>query len=112
MTSKMTVKNESYTLKQIENGLRNPHYYRDSARNGNVEALNHLADAQHALEMAEPTEPQLKAVELVWVKEYSLTDAGKILGITPQGVRFNLQLLSVKLQKVVDYWKERENRVD
>ncbi len=97
-----------YTLQEIESGLRNSDYYYSSARAGNMGALIHLIDSEYALECAEPTEAQMKAVELVWRQEHSLTEAGEILGITPQGVRFNLQLLSVKLKKVVDEWEERE----
>lgn len=97
-----------YTLKDIERGLRNPSYFYTSARNGNLDAIHHLADSNLALEQAEPTEAQLKAVELVWVQEHTLKEAGEILGVSGEAVRFNLQLLSVKLQKVVDQWAERE----
>lgn len=100
--------NKPYTLKEIENGLRNPHYYYASAQQGNLEALDHLADAQLALEKAEPTPHQMRAVELVWRQEYTLVEAGELIGVTEKAVRFNLQLLSVKLQKVVDTWAERE----
>lgn len=101
-------RNRPYTLKEIENGLRNPHYYYDSAQRGNLEAMDHLADAQLALEKAEPTDKQMQAVVLVWQQEYTLQEAGAMLGVTAEAVRFNLQLLSVKLQKVVDQWAERE----
>ena len=100
----------SYTLKEIESGLRNSKYYYNSAGAGNVDALIHMMDSEYALQCAEPTEAQMLAVELVWRQERTLTEAGEILGITPQGVRFNLQLLSIKLKKVVDEWKEIEGR--
>lgn len=100
--------NKPYTLREIENGLRNPHYYYASAQQGNLEALDHLADSRLALEKAEATPHQLRAVELVWHQEHTLVEAGEILGVTEGAVRFSLQLLSVKLQKVVDSWAERE----
>lgn len=108
----MTLKKKPYTLKDIERGLRNPNYFYASARAGNLDAIHQLVDSQIALEKADPTEAQLKAVELVWVHEYSLKEAGEILGVSAEAVRFNLQLLSVKLQKVVDQWAERELRND
>ena len=76
-----------------------------------MDALIHMMDSEYALQCAEPTEAQMLAVELVWRQERTLTEAGEILGITPQGVRFNLQLLSIKLKKVVDEWKGRESYV-
>lgn len=102
------MKKTPYTLQDIENGLRNADYFYSSAEGGNLDAIIRLADSEIALQQADPTEAQLKAVELVWKQELSLTEAGKILGITKQGVRFNLQLLSVKLKRVVDEWAERE----
>lgn len=103
-------KRTSYTLQEIEHGLRNEDYFYSSAHNGNEDAIVLLADSQMALHRAEPTKAQLNAMELVWKREHTLQEAGDKLGITPQGVRFNLQLLSVKLKKVVDEWAEREKR--
>lgn len=97
-----------YTLQDIENGLRNPRYFYESARNGNEDAIHQLVDSRLALEKADPTVAQMKALELVWEQEYTLKEAGEALGISKEGVRFNLQLLSVKLQQVVEEWAERE----
>lgn len=95
---------KNYTVRDIEQGLRHPDYWYAKAYDGDLTAIHHLADSQLALDKADPTLPQLKAVELVWKQGYTLQEAGDILGITPQAVRFNLQLLSIKLQKIVDHW--------
>lgn len=100
--------NKPYTLRDIENGLRNPHYYYASAQQGNLNAMDHLADSRLALEKAEPTAHQLRAMRLVWQQEHTLQEAGELIGVSGEAVRFNLQLLSVKLKKVVDQWAERE----
>lgn len=102
------MKNKPYTLKDIEMGLRNPDYFHARGYDGNLDSIHQLVDSQLALQLAEPTEAQLRAVDLVWRQEYTLQEAGDILEISPQAVRFNLQLLSIKLQKIVDKWAEKE----
>ena len=101
------MKKTPYTLQDIENGLETLITSTPVLRS-NLDAVIHLADSEMAHSKPILTEAQLKAVELVWKQEMSLTEAGEILGITKQGVRFNLQLLSVKLKRVVDEWAERE----
>lgn len=98
------MKDRPYTLKDIETGLRNADYFYSRAESGDLDAIIQLADSQLALEKADPTEAQLQAVELVWKREYTLKEAGDRLGISPQAVRFNLQLLSIKLTEVVNKW--------
>lgn len=97
-----------YTLSDIENGLRNPHYYYTSAQNGNLGAMDHLADARLALSLSNPTATQMECLELVWQQEYTLKEAGDILGVSTEAVFYNLQRLSTKLEKVVERWAERE----
>ncbi|MGV2442247.1 hypothetical protein FO484_21320, partial [Bacillus atrophaeus ATCC 9372] len=58
-----------------------------------------------ALELAQHTEIQKMTVDLVWRQCYTLVETGKMLGVTPQAVKFNLGLLKVKIQKVMDGWK-------
>lgn len=104
------MKDKPYTLKEIEVGLRNEGQFYARGEEGDYNAIIRLADSKLALEKADPTEAQLQAVDLVWKKGYSLTEAGKLLNISPQAVRFNLQLLSVKLNEVVTKWKEKEGK--
>ncbi|WP_231120618.1 hypothetical protein [Bacillus safensis] len=71
-----------------------------------MDIIHIILDSDKALELAHPTDIQLKTVDLVWRKGYNLVEAGKMLGVTPQAVKFNLGLLKVKMQKVVDQWRQ------
>lgn len=102
------MKDKPYTLKEIEVGLRNEGQFYARGEEGDYDAIIRLADSKLALEKADPTEAQLQAVELVWRRGYTLTEAGEILGVSRQAVRFNLQLLSIKLSEVVTKWKDKE----
>ena len=94
-----------YTLADIERALRHkPHMYA-YAESGELDIIHLFVDAERALKLANPTEVQLKTVDLVWTQGYSLVEAGRLLGVTPQAVKFNLDLLKVKLKKVLDEWK-------
>lgn len=104
----ITQLDKPYTLSDIENGLRNPHYYYTSAQNGNLGAMDQLADARLALQLSNPTPTQMECLELVWQQEYTLREAGEILGVTTEAVFYNLQRLSTKLEKVVTRWAVRE----
>lgn len=104
------MKNKPYTLKEIEMGLRNEGRFYARGEEGDISAIILLADSKLALEKAEPTEAQLQAVELVWRQGHTLHEAGEKLGVSREAVRFNLQLLSVKLSEVVSKWEEREKK--
>lgn len=93
-----------YTLADIERALRHKAHMYAYAEAGELDIIHLFVDAERALELAKPTEVQLKTVELVWTKGYSLIEAGRLLGVTPQAVKFNLDLLKVKLKKVLDEW--------
>lgn len=73
---------------------------------GDITATQILVDLDNIIAEAEPTEKQAKAMELVWVRGYKLKDAGDILGITAQGVYFNLKLFQKKIKDVVGRWSE------
>lgn len=104
--SKFTrVTKEHYTLAEIERALKSEALMYAYAEAGDLEVIHLIVDAQKALELAEPTDIQLKTVELAWKKGYSLVDTGKELGVTPQAVKFNLDLLKVKIKKILDEWR-------
>lgn len=71
---------------------------------GDITATQIIVDLDSILKEAEPTAKQAKAVELVWVRGYTLSDAGEILNITAQGVYFNLKLLKKKIKTVTERW--------
>lgn len=71
---------------------------------GDVTAVNLLIDLERIMEESEPTEKQLRCAELCWTDGLKLKDAGEILGITPQGVYFNLKLLKNKIRFVTERW--------
>jgi DNA-directed RNA polymerase specialized sigma24 family protein len=96
---------ENYTLAEIEKALKNEALMYAYAEAGDLDVVHLLIDAETALQMANPTDIQLKTVELVYRKGYSLVEAGKALEVTPQAVKFNLDLLRVKIKKVLDEWK-------
>ena len=50
-------------------------------------------------------------MELVWVQGYKLVEAGEMLGITAQGVYFNLKLLQKKIQGVTERWSKNGKRI-
>lgn len=96
---------EHYTLTEIERALKNKELIYVYAEQGDLEIIHLIIDADEALKIAKPTYVQLQTAELVWKKGYSLVETGKMLGVTPQAVKFNLDLLRIKLKKVVDEWK-------
>jgi len=98
------VTEEHYTLAEIEKALKNTDLMYSYAEAGELDVLHLMLDAELALKLAQPTDIQLKTVDLVWRKGYSLVESGKLLSVTPQAVKFNLNLLKVKLQKVLDEW--------
>jgi hypothetical protein len=99
------VTKEHYTLAEIERALKNEPMMYAYAEAGDLEVIHLIIDANRALELAQPTEIQLQTVELVWRRGYSLVETGKALGVTPQAVKFNLDLLKVKIKKVLDEWR-------
>lgn len=99
------VTKEHYTLAEIERALKNEPLMYAYAESGDLDIIHLIVDSKRALILAQPTEVQLKTLDLVWRKGYSLVETGKILGVTPQAVKFNLDLLKVKLKKVLDDWK-------
>lgn len=99
---------EHYKLSEIERGLRNKGLLYTYAEKGDLEAVHVIIDAERALKLAEPTAIQSITVQLHWSEGRTLAETGELLGVTPQAVRFNLGLLKVKLQKVLDRWTLRE----
>lgn len=99
---------DHYTLKDIERGIRNKQHLYVKGVSGDASAIDLIVDAERCIELAKPTEVQAQAVRLVWEMNYTLQDAGDLLGVTPQAVRFNIQLLSVKIKAVLDEWKHKE----
>ena len=97
---------ENYTLPEIEKALKKEALLYSYAEAGDLDAIHLLIDAETALDLAQPTEIQLRTVDLVYRKGYSLVEAGKVLDVTPQAVKFNLDLLRVKVKKVLDEWKQ------
>ena len=111
MTSKLDrATKEFYTLSEIERALKHEPLVRTYAEAGNLDAVHLIVDAQEALRLAQPTDIQLKTIELMWHKGLTLAEAGAELSVTPQAVKFNLDLLKVKLKKVVDTWKFEERQ--
>lgn len=96
---------DNYTLSEIERALKNTELMYCYAEQGDIDVVNLIIDAEEALKLAQPTAIQLKTVELVYRKGYSLVETGRVLGVTPQAVKFNLDLLRVKVKKIIDQWK-------
>jgi len=98
--------NSSYTLLEIEKAIKHREMLYIYAGHGDMDSINQAIDADIAVERAKPTEVQRKTVDLVWRQGYSLVEAGKTLKVTPQAVKFNLDLFKVKLKRVLDIWKK------
>lgn len=99
-------KTKSYTLKEIENAIRNTESLTDVARDGNLEAMDRMIDADRCLKMAKPTAIQMASINLVWRGHNSLAEAGRQLGVTAPAVKYNIDLLRKKMQAVLDKWAE------
>ena len=104
------VTKDHYTLNEIERALKNRELMYSYAMLGDLDIIHSIVDADTALRLAKPTEIQSKTMDLVWVKGLSLVETGRLLGVTPQAVKFNLDLLRVKLKKVIDAWEVSELR--
>lgn len=99
---------ESYTLAEVEKALKSESLLYAYAEVGDTDSIHLLIDAERALMLAQPTEIQLLTVDLVYKQGKSLVEAGNYLGVTPQAVKFNLDLLKVKIKKVLDIWKNKD----
>lgn len=97
-----------YTLQEIERALKHRDLMYAYAEAGDLEAIDMLIDAERALQLAKPTDIQMRAVEAVWQKGYKLSEAAKFIHadkeITFQAVKFSLDLIKNKLKAVVDQW--------
>lgn len=101
---------EHYTLKDIERGYKHRELLYSYAERGDLDAVDLIADSETALKAANPTVLQVKTIELYWMRSYTLKETGDILGVSPQAVKFNIELLKVKITKVLDRWRAREER--
>lgn len=99
---------DRYTLGEIERTLRNKELMYIYASHGDMDSINQIVDAEIAVDMAEPTELQRTTIDLVWRQGNSLVKTGEILGVTPQAVKFNLELFKVKLKRVLNVWAHAE----
>lgn len=97
---------DNYTLSEIEKALKNKDLMYAYAEAGDMEIIHMLIDADAVLKLAEPTDIQLKTVDLVYRQGYSLVEAGRKLEVTPQAVKFNLDLLRVKIKKALNQWEQ------
>lgn len=104
------VTKDSYTLSEIERALKNRELMYSYAESGDLDIIHLVVDADRALELANPTENQLLTMHHAWERGLSLVETGKELNVTPQAVKFNLDLLRVKLKKVLDSWELEERR--
>lgn len=100
---------EQYTLSEVERALKSKELMYSYAVSGDLDVIHLIVDADKALELSNPTEIQRKTMQLNWEQGLSLVETGRILGVTPQAVKFNIDLLRVKLKKVVDAWNKQES---
>lgn len=101
---------EHYTLGEIERAIRYEGLMRSYAERGDMDSVILLVDAERAVSLAEPTAIQEQAIQMVWRENRSLVEVGRELGVTPQAVKFNLDLFKVKLKRVLDSWKRKDVR--
>ncbi|WP_045208652.1 sigma factor-like helix-turn-helix DNA-binding protein [Bacillus velezensis] len=73
-------------------------------RCGDYAAVEVLIDIHKAIELAGLTDRQRQAIELVYFGELTQAEAGERMGITQQGVDFNLTLSAEKLADIYYYW--------
>lgn len=97
-----------YTVAEIESAIKDKERLYSYSESGDMDSVHLIIDAQKAMKLAKPTAVQLKTVQLNWIQGFNLRETGEILGISPQGVKFNLDLLKVKIQKVLDIWRHEE----
>ena len=93
-----------YTVKSVVYLLKERSALEALKDKGDITATQILVDLDNIIAEAAPTPKQKMAMELVWVKGYKLKDAGEMLGITAQGVFFNLKLFQNKIKAVVERW--------
>lgn len=99
----------SYTLKDIERGIRSRHQLYTFAEQGNMDSVNMIVDAEKALELADPTLKQLQTIYYYWGRGMTLRETGEKLGVSAQAVKFNLELLKVKIKEITDKWDRGEH---
>lgn len=102
---------DSYTLLEVERALRSKELLYIYASTGDMDSINLSVDAEYVLSICGATELQVKTMELVWRQGYTLADAGREFGVSPQAIKFSLDLLKVKLKRVLDKWDVSEERL-
>ncbi len=104
-------KSLDYTVRAVVYLLKERPALESLKEAGDITATQLLVDLEAILNEAQPTDKQRQAMELVWVQGYKLVEAGEMLGITAQGVYFNLKLLQKKIQGVTERWSKNGKRI-
>ncbi|NLS42519.1 RNA polymerase subunit sigma [Bacillus subtilis] len=73
-------------------------------RCGDYDAATILIDIHKALKLANLTDRQRQAIELVYFGELTQAEAGERMGITQQAVDYSLALSTEKIADIYYYW--------
>jgi len=78
------------------------------AEQGDTTASDILMDLDSIMKNVKVTARQQSCMDLAWYQGYNYREAAKLLSITPQGVYFNLKLVTNKIAKQLDGRRKNE----
>lgn len=97
------------TSRGVASIMSNLHYLKSAAYDkSDFNAVNTLVDFESIFNKVKFTKRQKQAIDLVFIKGYTQTEAGEKLGISQQAVA---QLIKVITQKISDKYVSEYNKV-
>lgn len=102
----------TYSIHDVIRALKyKDSYYTKAGTTGNFDLIHIVIDAERVLEEANLTDRQRQVIELYWIKDWTLAEVGKALGISHQAVADSVEQSKNKLQKILDVWRTVVNGI-
>lgn len=95
----------TYSVEDIIRALKNRESYTLKAGlTGDFDLIHIVIDSERVFEEANLTDRQKEVATLYWMKDLTLSEIGKQLGISHQAVASSLEQSTGKIQKILNEW--------
>lgn len=103
----------TYSIHDVIRALKyKESYYTKAGMTGNFSLIHIVVDSERVIEEANLTDRQKQVIDLYWIKDLTLADIGKRLGISHQAVADCLAQSKTKIQRKLDEWGQAPNGQD
>lgn len=100
----------SYTAPFMLGVLSNQDKIKEGAYSGEINQIDLLIDVEFLIQEAKLTQKQLEVLNLYFIQQYTQEETSVRMGITQQAVLDHIKKVKVKFQKVVDKWRELDEK--